>query len=222
VVGFGVGAGEIWSAGGDKPAWTMHRQIGLTDGWVGTQHRGFLRPSSASSGHGCANRDRIRARAHAFTSVLSSRFQMPRADPPVGTRPRQWPGSVTGSSSSSPLRGPPPSPSFPVFSAYSPSRIVIRSSSSSIEQRRGGRWARRCVCVCGGGGRWGRQRGGDGGGGTGGDGEHGSSPSVLLSLVAGALILVTGAAPPAVGVIFIGIATPVQVCLLTSPPSPGG
>jgi hypothetical protein len=71
--------------------------------------------------------------------------------------------------------------------------------------------------------------GGDGGGGVGemvavaqgGDGDHDSSLSVLLSLTVGALVLVTGATPPTAGVVFVGVATPTQICLLTSSPSPG-
>jgi hypothetical protein len=79
-------------------------------------------------------------------------------------------------------------PSPPSSSSPSPSWITIRSSSS-VKRRRERRQA---WCLEG---RWGRQSGGDGGGGMGGDRDRGSSPSVLLSLTVGALIL-TSPPPP--------------------------
>jgi hypothetical protein len=125
--------------------------------------------------------------------VASSSFPMPRADPPIGTPSgsalRRGLLHLTATALPS---------SFLLFSTNSrpPSRIVIRSSSSSVERWRGGDG---CGIVGEMGaaawGRWLRWHGGDG--------DHGSSPSVLLSLANNALVLVPGA-------VFISVdATPV-------------
>jgi hypothetical protein len=152
----------------------------------------------------------------------SSSFPMPRADQPIGTPsgPALHRGLLRLTANALPSSSPRTNVRLTGFDDLHPLlfprllclvavTIVIRSSSSSVERWRGGDG---CGVVGEMGaaawGRWLRWHGGDG--------DHGSSPSVLLSLANGALVFVPEA-------VFVDVdSTPVQVYLCTSYPSPGG
>jgi hypothetical protein len=105
------------------------------------------------------------------------------------------------------LRRPPPPSTHMHESRSSPLLLPSTGDEGRTSAALWVRWGRRR------GGRWWRRHGGDGrgatvwqrdgGGDAGGDGDYSSSPSVILFLTVVALVLTAGAAPPAVGVVFI-------------------